>query len=292
MPPTPPTPSTSSTPARSQRRRSTGIRRPRVAGRVPAGSHGGTGEAPVGREPVDSEATEGTSAEGADERPDAGPAVAVLDTPAAVEEAPGEEETAAQRPTGKRLSALRRPALRRRPRPGPTRTRRRVPTVALAVALAVLTCAAVFFAVANATLRGTPAARNTALVDIGATAQVSQQIDDALRTVYSFDFARLDQNEAAARAVITPAFAAQFEQLFGQIRQLAPQQQAVVTATVASSAVREIDGDRAVLVVFLDQQATRAQSGDQPQQLAAAGRLTVTAERVDGAWKIADVQAQ
>jgi Mce-associated membrane protein len=56
--------------------------------------------------------------------------------------------------------------------------------------------------------------------------------------------------------------------------------------------VREIDGDRAVLVVFLDQQATRAQSGDQPQQLAAAGRLTVTAERVDGAWKIADVQAQ
>jgi Mce-associated membrane protein len=292
MPPTPPTPSTSSTPARSQRRRSTGIRRPRVAGRVPAGSHGGTGEASVDREPVEREATESEAADGADERPAAGPAVAVLDTPAAVEDAPGEEETAAQRPTGKRLSALRRPALRRRPRPGPTRTRRRVPTVALAVALVVLTCAAVFFAVANATLRGTPAARNTALVDIGATAQVSQQIDDALRTVYSFDFARLDQNEAAARAVITPAFAAQFEQLFGQIRQLAPQQQAVVTATVASSAVREIDGDRAVLVVFLDQQATRAQSGDQPQQLAAAGRLTVTAERVDGAWKIADVQAQ
>ena len=91
--------------------------------------------------------------------------------------------------------------------------------------------------------------------------------------------------------MITPAFAAQFDQLFGQVRKLAPQQQAVVSATVASSAVREIDGDRAVLVVFLDQQATRAESG-QPQQLAAAGRLTVTGRLVDGTWKIADVKAQ
>jgi ABC-type transporter Mla maintaining outer membrane lipid asymmetry ATPase subunit MlaF len=34
---------------------------------------------------------------------------------------------------------------------------------------------------------------------------------------------------------------------------------------------------------------TRAQAGTGPQQLAAAGRLTVTAQRVDGTWKIAAV---
>ena len=45
-----------------------------------------------------------------------------------------------------------------------------------------------------------------------------------------------------------------------------------------------------IVVVFVDQQATRAAAPDaQSQQLAAAGRLTVTGERVDGRWKIAAV---
>ena len=57
--------------------------------------------------------------------------------------------------------------------------------------------------------------------------------------MYSYDFTRLDENERAARDVITPAFAAQFDQLFAQVRELAPQQQAVVSATVALSAVPE-----------------------------------------------------
>jgi Mce-associated membrane protein len=172
------------------------------------------------------------------------------------------------------------------------RTRRRVPTLVLVGLLVVLTAAAVFFGIAGATLRSTPAARNTALVDVGTTAQVTQQLGDAVKTVYSYDFARLDQNEAAARAVILPAFAAQYDQLFGQVRTIAPQQQAVVTATIATSAAREIDGDKAVVVIFLDQQVTRAQAGDRPQQLAAAGRLTVTGRLVDGTWKIEDVQAE
>ncbi|MFC5951481.1 hypothetical protein ACFQH9_24740 [Pseudonocardia lutea] len=136
----------------------------------------------------------------------------------------------------------------------------------------------------------TPAARNTALVDVAATTQVSQQLGDAVKAVYSYDYTRLDQNEAAAREVITPEFGRQFDQLFGEVRTLAPQQQAVVTATISQSAVESITGDRAVLVVFLDQQATRAAAGDQAgQQVAAAGRLTVTGQLVDGTWKIADV---
>jgi Mce-associated membrane protein len=157
--------------------------------------------------------------------------------------------------------------------------------------LAVLTGGAAYFGVATAALRGTPAAQNSALVDIGATAKAMQQLNDAATTVYSYDFARLDQNEAAARAVILPDFAAQYDRLFEQVRKIAPQQQAVVTATIANSAVREIHGDTAVVVIFLDQQATRAQAGNQPRQLAAAGRLTVTGRLVDGTWKIENVQA-
>jgi Mce-associated membrane protein len=167
--------------------------------------------------------------------------------------------------------------------------RRPMPVPALIGGLAVLVGLAVFFAVENAEVRGTPSAQNTALVDVGTTAQVSQQVTTALKTIYSFDYTRLDQNEAAARAVITPAFAGQFDQLFKQVRELAPQQQAVVTATVNLVGVQSINGDTATLLVFLDQQATRAQAGGAPQQLAAAGRLMVTAQLVDGTWKVAAV---
>jgi Mce-associated membrane protein len=162
----------------------------------------------------------------------------------------------------------------------------------LAAALAVLVGATVFFAVADHQLRNTPAARNTALVDVGATAQVAGQLSDALETVYSYDFARLDQNEQAAKQVITPAFATEFAQLFAQVRELAPQQKAVVSATVTHSAVKSIEGDRAVLVAFMDQRATRVAEGEEAEQLVTAGRVTVTGERVDGRWKIAAVQAK
>jgi len=208
-------------------------------------------------------------------------------------------------PTRRRPTGIRRPRVAghtpRRPAAAPDtaapetvqeerrpRARRPVPVWGLVAALVVLLGLAVFAAVGNADVRGTPSAQNTALVDIGTTAQVNQQVTAALKTVYSFDYTRLDQNEAAARAVITPAFAGQFDQLFRQVRELAPQQQAVVTATVNLVGVQSINGDTATLLVFLDQQATRAQSGG-PQQLAAAGRLTVTAQLVDGTWKIAAV---
>lgn len=297
------TPSTPPTPSRPGRRRaSTGIRRPRVAGQVP----GRPGERP---EPtpaggIDLVGRDGDAATGVGDtaRDTAGDTVtdAVRDTPAEVadgedlfaehvpaESDAGSAEPAAPRPSGKR-------ALRRR---GATVTeageakapRRPVPTMVLAAVAALLLAVSAFFVVQNVVLRGTPAAQNTALTDVGATAQVTQQVSDALTKVYSFDYTRLDQNEAAAKSVITPAFTAQYETLFKQVRDLAPQQKAVVTATVNVSAVRSITGDTATMLVFLDQQATRVGDGGKAQQLAAPGRLTVTAERVDGTWQIANV---
>jgi Mce-associated membrane protein len=163
------------------------------------------------------------------------------------------------------------------------------PVATLGVALAVSGALAAGLGIADYVVRHTPAAANTALADIGTTADVAGQLDSALETVYSYDFSQLDENERLAREVITPEFAVKFDQLFAQVRQLAPQQQAVVSATVTSSAVQSIEGDRAVLVAFLDQQATRASAGAEPQQLNAAGRLTVIAQRDGDAWKIADV---
>ena len=126
-----------------------------------------------------------------------------------------------------------------------------------------------------------------ALLDVGATAEVSGQVRDAVERVFSYDFARLDDNERAAAAVVTGPFALDYHHQFTRVRELAPGQQAVVVATVPALAVKVLDGDRAIVVVFIDQQANR---GGQVQPLVAAGRLRVTAQRVTGSWKIADVE--
>ncbi|MGH3940750.1 MAG: hypothetical protein ACRDTG_19360 [Pseudonocardiaceae bacterium] len=155
--------------------------------------------------------------------------------------------------------------------------------VVLAIALGL---AAWFRGEANQ-LTGSAAASNAALIDAGTAAQVSGQVRDAVERIYSYDFTRLDDNERAAREVITGPFVEDFGEQFSRVRELAPQQQAVVVATVADLAVKVLDGDRAIVMVFIDQQASR---GTQAQPLQVAGRLTVTAEQVEGSWKVAEVQ--
>ncbi len=175
--------------------------------------------------------------------------------------------------------------------PGADAARRR-PRVATLVALvAVLLVAsglAVWFRGETAQLTDSAAAANDALVDASATAQVNGQITEALETAFSYDYTTLDRNERAARQVITGQFASEFDQQFSTVRELAPQQQAVVSATVSHSAVKMLSGDSAIVVAFLDQQVTRSGTD---QEMIAAGRLTVTAQRVDGQWKIAGVQS-
>ena len=167
---------------------------------------------------------------------------------------------------------------------------RRHLTLALVGSAAVLVIALGFAAwfrgEANQLLDSAPKS-NSALLDAGATAQVSGQVRDAVERVFSYDFARLDDNERAANDVITGAFAREYRQQFARVRELAPGQQAVVVATVPALAVKVLDGDRAIVVVFIDQQANR---GGQTQPLIAAGRLSVTAQRIAGNWKIADVE--
>ncbi|MBN9737413.1 MULTISPECIES: hypothetical protein [unclassified Pseudonocardia] len=181
--------------------------------------------------------------------------------------------------------------------PGGSGTRRRglpLPAApatgrATAVLLAVtvlLTAAAAFFGVQWYRTEFAGSAANTALTDVGATAEVSAQVGEAVTKVYSFDYARLQQAEADAADVITPAFRPEFERIFGSVRDLAPQQQAVVTATIPKSAVASIDGDRATVYVFVNQVIRRQADGGAPQEGSAAARLRIDAEFVDGRWKI------
>ncbi|MGI5127344.1 hypothetical protein ACQEVB_11090 [Pseudonocardia sp. CA-107938] len=291
-------------------RRTAGIRRPRVAGRtqreastatevleppVARRTTGGSGrtatiEAPVLDDALldvaETDDVETATATETVERPaDEGSSVS-LSKPArpkgrrAVQAAREETTTAVEAPP--------RPSRLRALAAAPATTRALIVWGAVAVVLALL--ASVFGAMWFNREHNGPAA-NHALIDVGATSLVAQQVGEAVKTIYSYDFARLDENEKNARAVITPEFEQQFTQLFGEVRARAPQQKAVVTATVALTGVRELSDDTAVLVIFMNQIATRTAENGPAQQLASAGRLTVTAKKVDGTWKVADVQA-
>ncbi len=159
-----------------------------------------------------------------------------------------------------------------------------VTLVGLVAALVIALGLAAWFRGEANQLLGSAAASNDALVDVGASAQVSGQVRDAVQRVFSYDFARLDDNERAAADVIAGPLVQEYHQQFALVRELAPAQQAVVVATVPALAVKVLDGDRAIVVVFIERKADR---GPQPPPLLG---LTVTAQRVNGSWKIADVE--
>ena len=163
------------------------------------------------------------------------------------------------------------------------RRRSRVVFAAIAVVMAGL---AVWFTLET---RSTNAvvAHNTALSDASGTAEAGKQISAALGTVFSYRYDDPAKSEQAAKELLTGPALAQYDQLFGQVRKLAVDQQLVVTSTAVASGVKLLDGDRAALLVFLDQTGTRGDG----QRSTGAAQLSVTAERVGGKWRVTGMSA-
>ncbi|MBE1501535.1 Mce-associated membrane protein [Amycolatopsis lexingtonensis] len=130
-------------------------------------------------------------------------------------------------------------------------------------------------------------AHNSALADVSGTADAAKQISAALGTVFSYRFDDPAKSEQAAKDVLTGPALAQYDQLFGQVRKLAADQKLVVTSTAVASGVKLLDGDRAALLVFLDQTGTRGDG----QRSTGAAQLSVTAERVGGKWRVTGMSA-
>ena len=172
------------------------------------------------------------------------------------------------------------------PAPAPVAEPRRRWPLVFAVLAVVLAGLAGWFTLetrsANAVV-----AHNSALSDVAGTADAAKQISAALGTVFSYRFDDPAKSEQAAKDVLTGPALAQYEQLFGQVRKLAAEQQLVVTSTAVASGVKLLDGDRAALLVFLDQTGTRGDG----QRSTGAAQLSVTAERVAGKWRVTGMSA-
>jgi Mce-associated membrane protein len=135
-------------------------------------------------------------------------------------------------------------------------------------------------------LRAAAAAQNTALTDGPATAAVRRQISAAVNTIFSYNYADTGATRHAAQAVLTGPAVRQYNSLFALVTRNAPAQKLIVTTRVSNSGVELLSGDRARVLVFANQQDTRAGTG---QTSYAGAMFAVTALRQGGRWKIENI---
>ncbi|MFE2049655.1 hypothetical protein ACFXAS_14230 [Streptomyces sp. NPDC059459] len=172
------------------------------------------------------------------------------------------------------------PTGRRSPQWG--RLRRAAPAVG-AVALVLAGCG--FFYGAHQ-LRSTPSAENAALTDTAASTRVAGDVGNALARVFSYTPDGVEATERSARTVLGGRAARQYADLMERIRADLAEQRVTLSTQPVRTGVIELDGDRARLLVFLDQISHRGKDGT----TSAAAQLTVTARWEEDQWRIVDIR--
>ena len=161
------------------------------------------------------------------------------------------------------------------------------PAAALGAVAVVLAGFGVWATLHASSLRSNAAAQaNTALTDGPATATVRREISAAVNTIFSYNYADTAATRRAAQRVLTGPAVRQYNTLFALVTKNAPGQKLVVTTRVTNSGVELLNGNRARLLVFANQQDTRAGTG---QTSYAGAMFAVTALRQSGRWKIENI---
>ncbi|TDC94187.1 hypothetical protein E1161_09210 [Saccharopolyspora aridisoli] len=148
---------------------------------------------------------------------------------------------------------------------------------------ALLFALAIFFGVSAYTTYNTGPAANEALTSAGATSEVNGQVSDGIEKLFSYDFNDTAKTENAAKDLLVGPAVQKYDELFALVKQQAPQQQLIVTTTVKNSAVTRLEGDRAEVLIFVDQHAMRANTGESN---IGPAQLSVSAEKQGDKWKI------
>jgi Mce-associated membrane protein len=124
---------------------------------------------------------------------------------------------------------------------------------------------------------------------VARSAAMQEAIDEA-PVLFSYDYRKLDKDLAAARAVTTGAFTADYDQVsVPAVKPLATKYQVVVVASVlGSSIVDDSNISKIKVLLFLNQTVKNS-------QLAAprvdANRTVLTMQKVGEGWKVAGVDA-
>ncbi len=156
----------------------------------------------------------------------------------------------------------------------------------LGVATVIFGGFGVWATVAAHGLRAAAATANTALVDRPATASVEHDITSAIDTIFSYSYADVAKTRKAAQALLTGAAIKQYDQLFALVEQQAPKEKLVVVTKVTRTGVELLTGGRSRILVFANQQDTRAGTG---QASYSGAMFAVTAVNRGGRWRISNI---
>jgi Mce-associated membrane protein len=218
-----------------------------------------------------------------------------LEEPAEAGEEPAEPAPSpVARPSGKhRAQGLRRPeslaeaeaeltAVRtERPRRDNTLTW----AIVLAVVALILAGLAVWFrGEVNSRTEGADS-NNHALTDPATQSEVVRQLRTAIEKTLTYNYTDLDSTAKAVQDNLSGKALCEYDQLFGEVKKLAPQQKIVLTTQVREIGVTRLEGNQALLLVFVDQSTTRA---DQNQTTASGAQFNIKAERQGDRWKITE----
>ena len=109
----------------------------------------------------------------------------------------------------------------------------------------------------------------------------------AAELVLSYDYRSLDENFTAARAVLTPEFAADFDLTTKVVAEQARKTKATVKAEVREVGVRDGGADRVSLLVFVNQTTTSTVTQGRPRVDLNRARFTMV--RHDDRWLVQEI---
>jgi Mce-associated membrane protein len=168
----------------------------------------------------------------------------------------------------------------------------RLRRAALAATAAVLVLGGCGFFYAAHQVRSQAPAQNHALTDTEATTRVAGEVGDALARIFSYTPDGTAAAERSATTVLDGRAARQYETLFARVRDDLAEQRVTLSTRAVRTGVIELDGDRARLLVFLDQTSHRGEDKAKGKATTAAAQLTVTARLDDDRWRIVDIKAR
>lgn len=172
------------------------------------------------------------------------------------------------------------------PPPASTARRRTLALVLAGTAAVVFGSFGIWASLAAHDLRSTAGSANAALVDRPDTAAVLRAVTGAVDQIFSYDYADVAKTRAAAQGALTGAAIRQYDQLFALVEQQATTEKLVLTTKVTNAGVELLTGGRARVLVFADQQDTRAGTS---QTSYGGAMFAVTAVRRHGRWLIENI---